>query len=626
MGRVFGLRHCFAWLLTLALATSFAPKLVAGETVTGTSGAATDRAVVNFSELADREAHAPAATEKLRETPRHLTRAPSSRVMRLAAKTLGLSPTVLSPFSSSLPSPPLATNFLALGDNNTFFPPNTTGAVGPNHLMVMLNSQVRIQNRNGGAISTVSLSNFWASVSNPSPDPSDPRLLYDPYNNRWIAAACADDLKASSSVLVGVSANSDPTGNWYLYREDVDSSNVYSADFTSLGFNKKWIVVSVNMFTISTTNFHHVNVYAFNKTNLYAHSTGAFALMQASTGSTLSPAVTHDNGLGPEYLVEDWDGSNGQLRVSSINGVIGNETLNTGISFPTTAAIWQAGGFGDNAPQKDSDRTIDTGDSRILNCVYHKGSLWCAQTGFLTNGYTAAQWWEIIATNGAVRQFGRVEDPGETNYFAYPSIAVNVDNDVLLGYSRFSDLQFASGNYAFRYASDPLNTMRNNTVLKAGEGVYNKHGSRPPFLNRWGDYSQSVVDPVNDRSLWTIQEYAATPVGDPSVNGSGRWGTWWGRLDPNNPLRITSITRAANGHYTIVWNSVGDTRYRVQYSNGAGNGSYNSAYTDIVRSVGVETDPSPAGTASSMTFTDDFTLSGGPPPNGARYYRIKVVQ
>ncbi len=600
--------------------------LAAEESVPSSPGVATDRTVVNFSELADRELRAPAAaaTEKLRDAPRYLTRAPSSRVMRSAAKALGLSPALLSAFSSSLPSPPLATNFLALGDNNTFIPPNTMGAVGPNHLMVTLNSQVRIQNRTGGAISTVTLSNFWASVSNPSPDPFDPRLLYDPYNNRWIAAACADDLKTSSSVLVGVSQNSDPTGNWFLYRVDVDPSNVYSADFTSLGFNRKWIVVSVNMFTISSTNFHHVNVYAFNKTNLYANSTGAFALMTNSTGSTLSPAVTYDNGLGPEYLVEDWDGATGQLRVSSINGVIGNETLTNGISFPTTAAVWQAGGFGDNAPQKDSPFTIDTGDSRILNCVYRNHSLWCAQTGFLTNGYTAAQWWEIIATNGAVRQFGRVEDPGETNYYAYPSIAVNADNDVLLGYSRFSDLQFASGNYAFRYASDPLNTMRNDTVLKAGEGVYNRHGSRPPFLNRWGDYSQSVIDPVNDHSLWTIQEYAATPVGDPSVNGSGRWGTWWGRVDPNNPLRITSITRAANGHYTVVWNSVGGTRYRVQYSNGAGNGSYTGAYTDIFASEA--TDPSATGTASSMTFTDNFTLTGGPPPNGARYYRIKVVQ
>jgi hypothetical protein len=387
-----------------------------------------------------------------------------------------------------------------------------------------------------------------------------------------------------------------------------------------LGFNKKWIVVSVNMFTISSGNFDHVNVYAFNKTNLFANGSGTFALLQSMTGSTMAPAVTYDDALGPEYLVEDWNGSNGMLRVSRITGQIGSEVLTAGFSFPTAASTWEAGGGGDNAPQKDSDTAIDTGDSRILNCVYRNGSLWAAQTAFMPNWRTVAQWWEIIATNGAVRQFGRIEDPGETNFYAFPSIAVNANNDVLLGYSRFSSQQYASGNYAFRYASDPLNTMRNDTVLKAGEGVYYKVGDRTGF-NRWGDYSQSVVDPVNDHSLWTIQEYAATPV-----SGSSRWGTWWGRVDPNNPLRITSVTRAGNGHSTIVWNSVGGTRYRVQYSNGDDSGSYNGAYTDIVRSVGVETDPSPVGTASSMTFTDDFTLTGGPPPHGTRYYRIKVVQ
>jgi hypothetical protein len=31
------------------------------------------------------------------------------------------------------------------------------------------------------------------------------------------------------------------------------------------------------------------------------------------------------------------------------------------------------------------------------------------------------------------------------------------------------------------------------------------------------------------------------------------------------------------------------------------------------------------GAASTQAFTDDFTLTGGPPGQGGRYYRIKIT-
>jgi hypothetical protein len=72
--------------------------------------------------------------------------------------------------------------------------------------------------------------------------------------------------------------------------------------------------------------------------------------------------------------------------------------------------------------------------------------------------------------------------------------------------------------------------MRSVIPLKVGEGVYLKTFSN---LNRWGDYSATVVD-VDDKHFWTIQEYAATPVG--SGDGSGRWGTWWGNIQVAIPF------------------------------------------------------------------------------------------
>ena len=68
-------------------------------------------------------------------------------------------------------------------------------------------------------------------------------------------------------------------------------------------------------------------------------------------------------------------------------------------------------------------------------------------------------------------------------------------------------------------------------MLKAGEAPYFKilgAGTQ----NRWGDFSATVVDPSDDTTFWTLQEYAQTS--DP-VSGESRWGTWWGKFSPSAP-------------------------------------------------------------------------------------------
>jgi len=144
-------------------------------------------------------------------------------------------------------SPAPASSFPALADDTTAIPPDTHGAVGPNHLMTVLNTQVRIQNRTGVVLSTVPMDSFWASLGNPNA--FDPRIAYD------LTAAdgsrCGRQRRfTASAVLIGVSQTNDPTGVWNLFSVDADGSNATSADYTSLGFNKDWIVVSMNMFTV----------------------------------------------------------------------------------------------------------------------------------------------------------------------------------------------------------------------------------------------------------------------------------------------------------------------------------------------------------------------------------------
>jgi hypothetical protein len=433
--------------------------------------------------------------------------------------------------------------------------------VGPNHVMTALNSQVRIQNRNGTALSTVSLNSFWAPLGG-SPDAFDPHVIYDPYNNRWIIAAAANGPPSAnpSAILVGVSQTSDPTGSWFLYQAAADTAAVKWADYPTLGFNTNWIIVSANMFPISGSGSTTVNLFVFSKTNLYAHGSGVHRVMSDNSGVTftLVPSVTLDNKLTTEYLIEDYDYSSGisagKLRISTITGPVGAEVLNVGIAVTATTNRWGSYfGPGNFLPQKGSTTGIDAGDSRILSNVYRNGSLWASHTAFLPAGgsphRTAAQWWQI-APAGTVQQFGRIQDTGGTNFYAYPTIAVNSRNDTLLGYSRFATNQFASCNYSLRYATDAANTFRGDVVYKAGKASYVSLDSGG--ANRWGDYSSTVVDPVNDLTMWTIQEYAEN-------TSPNTWSTWWARVDMAPTLvyarQRTNLVLSWTGSYFLQFST-----------------------------------------------------------------------
>jgi hypothetical protein len=647
----------FTSLFALTIFTASTMPALAQQATAGIRRAADRQSVVNFTELAQRRVLAPASaatvfTEKPR--PRSLL----SRQLTTATPAKSPSATALiAATAATQPSLPPAASFLALFDNNSAIPPDTMGAVGPNHIMTTLNSQVRIQDRSGSVISTVDMNSFWSSLG--PFDVYDPRVTYDPFGGRWIFSVAADSGLPTAAVLVGVSATSDPTGNWHLFAVDVDPNDNNWADFDALGFNKNWIVVTANIFATSGPDTNNPSYFIFDKTDLYTNGAGAFTEIKepSSLSFSVAPAQTFDNSLTTMYLVEDWDNVQAMLRVSTITGPVGAEVLTSGVAFPTAPSAWAFSPPVDNfLPQLGSTRKIDGGDSRILSCSYRNGWLWCSQTVFLpvaTPKRSAAQWWQIDPTTGAIEQFGRIDDPTGIKFYAYPTIAANASNDVLVGYSRFSASQYASGNYSFRFAEDPPNTLHSDTVLKAGEGPYYATASG---INRWGDFSATVVDPVNDFSFWTIQEYAGVPVGNQTSSSSGRWGTWWGRIDLVGPdlsitrpadgmsyptgasvaitaaaldtnITLTKVEFFANGTkigeatsapFTFVWTGATNGLYSLTV---VGTEASSVQFTSLAFSITIGDANSPLGTwessvsgatkgAAYLTFADDFTFDG----------------
>ena len=223
-------------------------------------------------------------------------------------------------------SPATTADFQGLTDDNTAYPPDTHGAVGTNHVVTMLNTQVRIQTRAGTTIQTMTLPQFWSSTNIGSYFVVfDPRIIYDPFNHRWIATAVVDYDSSNSGILIAVSRTSSPTNTgdagWNIRRVKADSGSQRWADFPMLGFCRDWIVVSANMFWTSgsgQSGFDRDNFYVFNKTNLYAGNFTSPTLL-ADTNTIVAgnefPAVMHDNSLSGIYLMQNTRGNVGRLRV-----------------------------------------------------------------------------------------------------------------------------------------------------------------------------------------------------------------------------------------------------------------------------------------------------------------------
>ena len=454
-----------------------------------------------------------------------------------------------------------------VGTSTFNIPPDTNGAVGLDKIFSNTNPNYRVQNKaTGAALSTVSSDTFWASSGGSGF--FDPQIVYDPYNNRWILAMASNSGTANSSIEIAVSQTSDPSGSYNVFRFVVGCAggaagcNVQGewADFPMLGFNKNWIAVSMNIFQIVGTGAGGAQLNNNDKTLVVdypaarAGTATATLFSGAAIGFCNYPVQTHSGTENTLYLAQHLSSGGATYKISTITGTSSAPTFTLGVTLTRPGGGWTQPG-GDNAPQQcipgvsiptqtcpATARGIDVGDAQVRsNPVFRNGKVWYSQTialpagGLTINSRFVAQWTAVNATTGAFVDGGRVEDATATltnggKHYIYPSLAVNKNDDVLLGFSESESDDYIDAGYAFRLGSDAGGTMRDPVIYKEGEDYYEKTfgGTR----NRWGDYSHTLVDPSNDNDLWTVQEYAQARVGTTGTGSNdSRWGTWWAKLN-----------------------------------------------------------------------------------------------
>jgi hypothetical protein len=673
-----------------AAAPARAAKPAAQQGATGQTIQITQRAVASFTQLAREEALNPASAgaEELRSIPpprplpyeedphaqggegpapsTGVTAAPSGGTSGAPSTGLSVAPEGEDEPQPSVPSPTPSQSYHAqedgprIGATARFIPPDIHGAVGLARSMSVTNNNYRVYDKATGApVTSVGIQTFWSPLA-PHPAPGDnglfdPRVQYDPYNDRFIHWVLAGSISANNELLIAVSQTGDPAGTYNYYSFVVGTSNL-GADFPTVGFNKNWLVVGLNMFAVASGGVTQGNLITIDYPAVRAGASSPTAVRFVTPDNTfffgtgLCPADTYDPNEGTMYFVRNFNNNTtGRLQMYRVTGGPATPAVSIVNDMINSGDFWNTGSEGNFLPQLNTSSTvgapsstlgIESGDARIQNVVYRNGSVWAVhKIGIPATINTATvrvgvQWWQL-STTGAITQRGRVEDPSATQanggkHYAWPAIAVNKNNDVVINFSEFEEDDYADTAYAVRLAADPVNTTRDPVVY--AEGLDNYAAADSNGRVRWGDYTMAVPDPSNDRDMWALGEYAHLKV--PVTGGfSSRHDTWWAKVSlpaGAGELVISEFRlRGPNGdndEYIEIYNTAatshtvttidGSAGYAIAASDGvvrctipAGTVIPARGHYLCVNSVGYSQANYPAGNGTTATGDATYTLN-----------------
>ncbi|HMS34058.1 MAG TPA: hypothetical protein PKC91_08225, partial [Ignavibacteria bacterium] len=506
----------------------------------------------------------------------------------------------------------VGTSFLAMNVSvSGYIPPDTQGDVGPTQVLTVSNGRIRVYSKAGvlGGLNS-DLDVFFNSVRNGA-GTTDPHIRYDRLSGRWFVVAI-NVQAAPNRILIAVSSSSTITNSasftFFQFTENLPGAINGFADYPTLGVDKNALYIGMNMFNAAGTAFLGCNGYVINKANLLAATlttTGfTFWTNGVSSGPYTPQGVDNDDPSAAEgYFVGVNSAAYGSLIIRRVitPGGVPSLSANLSVTTPTTTASINIPCSGTSAPG------LDHNDWRLFAAMIHKNkvsntvSLWTAHhfqvdaTGVANNagGREGARWYEItnLTTTPSLLQSGTLYDPAGANprFFAFPSVAMNGQGHMALGSTIAGAVNRAEVSVAGRYRTDAPGTTQAFTLAQTSTTAYNLIAGDGRI--RWGDYSQTVVDPTNDMTMWTFQEYC---------DANNSWGVRAIQLVARPPATpsSSSITDILTGqpsvNIVITGTSVSGSEFFDPGADAGGPGFTNHIAASISGTV----------TVNSVTFTD----------------------
>lgn len=390
-------------------------------------------------------------------------------------------------------------------------PPDPDLAVGPNHVVAVVNVDMRFFDKDGTQTFNTGLESWF----NTNGFVFDPIALYDEFNDRYVVAAVEHN--NGDFFNIAVSDDNDPNGTWYKYRFNVSSICGF-IDFPNLGMSRDAYFLIADCFG-GGGNYIHV----MDKAPMLSGGAASINSIQASSGIISNGATRNYDNEGTCYTASTYAAGSPNLRLFAVTNPTGGAALS---SFNINV-----GSFSNppDAQQLGTSNRADTIDHRIKNGVKRDGHLYLCHN-VANGGVARVRWYDIDLrgwpTSGntpVVNQSGYV-NPGSGIYTWFGDINVDSDGTMAIAYNRSSSSEYISIERTWREEADAAGTLRDFEQLQTS--------TQPETGSRWGDYSGLELDPTQDNTFWSHNEYRESS-----------WRTWIGQIEVGDVNTLTlSIT------------------------------------------------------------------------------------
>lgn len=496
-------------------------------------------------------------------------------------------------------------------------PPDTNGEVGLTQYVQIVNEGFQVFDKSTGAsvFGPVGISTLWSGFGGvcQSNGDGDPVVLYDQIANRWVITQFAGS-SVPTDECIAVSTGSDATGSYNRYGFHL-GTNFF--DYPKLGVWPDAYYMSMNVFNSAGTRFLGPQPFAFDRAAMLAGNSATYITPGITGGSseeTYLPSDLDGNTLppagAPNTFVE-WP-NGGVYKVFHFHVDFANPSNSTFTLFATPpAAGFTALCLSTRAcvPEPNGSALDALADRFMFRLAYRNfGDHEAVVTNYTVSsgGVAGIRWIELRnVTSGPVTVHQESTYQPDNTWRWLGSAAMDGSGNLALGFSVSSSSVVPGIRYAGRLAGDPLNTLaQGEAVLYAGQG------SQTGTSNRWGDYSDLTVDPVDDCTFWYTNEYY--PSGSSSFNwrtriGSFKFDSCGGGGSPTVPGAPTLSASAGDAVVHLTWTAPSDggssiTNYNVYRGTSSGG---ETLFT----------------TLGNVTSYDDTAVTNGTP----YYYTVSAV-
>jgi hypothetical protein len=451
--------------------------------------------------------------------------------------------------------------------NTGLTPPDTTGAIGFDRYIEVVNSVYGIYDLTGAKINSGSFYNL-AGVS-PLYGLSDPQIIFDVKTQRFYYAGVAYDSSFTQNYIVmGWSKNSSPK-SYSDFCQYAIATNSTLADFPKLGDTRDFLLVGYNGFLIDTfwgfvigETYTGSQFVAMNKppagqtcaptSGFLAYDSGTLFNGDGNMASTPVPANLVDDDsttTGDGYVLANADLTDlthypdGADFVSVYKVYTSGSNPTTNIPIPGISPVMNVTvtpanlkySIPPDAPQKDIGApSLDTMDGRFTAAVAaidpvnnnSNIALWTAHAVY-GGARSEVRWYEIDPNVAALVQSGKVSDSSlfvfngtvspDRNGFTHAFGGGMVGNVNTSSSSDYPAIQFVTkkgGN-----AQSLMTKVVQSTASDIDPSCFDTGTCR------WGDYSGASPDPNKNATtgkVWLTNQYVVPSTDVNSTN----WRTW----------------------------------------------------------------------------------------------------